>query len=76
MFTFVTLHPTKTYATEAAAKRAVIKALGKPDQGSVLMSVAILPTEDGRYFPVVVNSHGVTPVALQAASRCGLNLIH
>lgn len=76
MFTFVTLHPTKTYATEQGARRAVVRALGQPTEEVALFTVAILPTADGRFFPVVVNSHGNTPAALQAASRSGLNLIH
>ena len=52
----IQLEPNRTYATEANAVRAVEKAYGADVDG---LRYFIMPTADGRFFPVFIGAHAV-----------------
>lgn len=72
---FITIEPVRTYATPLNAMRAVDKRLlGVVDaSGRKLFSVAIMPTADGRWFPLICN---IAPDGMRVAIATGFNLVN
>ena len=71
----VDLQPVKTYATKENALKAVQKKFVNLKSDTRLFNVVILPTEDGRFFPVLCNcsqSNG----GFQIAIHSGFNVIN
>lgn len=73
--TFITIEPVRTYATALNAMRAVdAKMLGVMDaSGRKLFNVAIMPTADGRWYPLICN---IAPDGMQVAISTGFNLVN
>lgn len=71
----IDLQPVKTYASKENAIKAVEKKFVNLKSDTRLFNVVILPTEDGRFFPVLCNcsqSNG----GFQIAIHSGFNVIN